>query len=404
MTKSRQGKVNDRLNLLIHGYMKETFNKYSPDIILYTILLFYNSKNTNPFNVYNQRYKKINGNINNIIEVYTIGSSQYYITNDNSVYINGKNWRGRFGIGNKKLNQTVLFEKHAFFVDINIELISQSRSSSHVIIYTNHGKLYGSGDNSNSQILFDPNKANIYEPILVPGELPFKSALIQIETGAYHTIFLTETGHVYGCGSNSHNQLSFDTKTMIKKITLMDKFNDVVSIRACKNASFILERNGNMYSCGMNFYGCLGVLKNDDLKIVNKIDINDPIILIHCGIGHVSCITNKYELYLFGWNQHYQCGYPINVTSVKTPRKLEFNHDIINIKCGGNHNIIETEGNELYAFGQNEDAQCLQITYESHISTPRHISIQHIKSKINNNNTIIDYIPTLYETFILQRL
>ena len=195
-------KTNKRLDFLITGYIKEVFNRYSPDIIIYKISMFYSNRNTIPFNIYTfekKDYKsiKINGNINNIIDMYTIGSSQYYITNNNELYTFGKNIRGRLGIGNKHVEFETKFSKHEFFDGKYIDVISQSRNSFHCIISTNN-KLYGSGNNKDgykqiskklgdSMILTPQFMCNIYDV--------FKSPIKQMESGLHHTLFLTENGN-----------------------------------------------------------------------------------------------------------------------------------------------------------------------------------------------------------------
>ena len=402
--------VGKKTELLVYGYIKETFSGHTPNIIRYNISLFYNSKNVIPFNVYNQYGHILNKNIDNIIEIYVIGSSQLYITNDNRLYVNGKNHQGRLGIGHPNARKHANFNEIKIFNGIGIELISQARESPHCLIYTNDNKLYGCGNNKYKGISFKSNNDFEYCPILISDNLPFKSKLIKIETGVHHTIFLNEIGNVFGCGRNNHFQLSFNDTAIHYDITLMNSFNNVMDICCAAYASYILTYDNKLYSFGLNNFGCLGIkeqtLKRVKQTIINS-DIENNIIQINSGTKHVSILTSMKEVYLFGWNLYGQCGIKnYFAQSIPTPTKLIFDKNILNIKCGGRHNIIKCNNNEYYSFGNNNNCQCLvpsNFGETNRISVPQMISSEIIMKKTRNNAPIIDIIPTRSASLILQK-
>ena len=408
-------KTNKRLDLLVTGYIKETFDRYAPDIVIHKISIFYSNKNTIPFNVYRfekRSYKciKINGNINNIIDMYTIGSSQYYITNDNQLYTFGKNIRGRLGIGKINVGVETTFRRHEFFDGEYIDVISQSRNSFHCFVCMND-KLYGSGNNeSKSQQLSTKisTSAHVYTPQLICNIYDvFKSPIKQIESGLHHTMFLTENGNIYGSGGNSKKQLLLDDIHKIYDITLIPKLKHIQNICCGDYSSYTLDMDGIMLAFGQNKNACLGAeldgIGYNAKSGFNKISHNDTKIKgICCGSFHVSYVTDNNDVYMFGNNAHGQCGFN-SPNKIIEPRKLMLNEMISDIKCGLLHNIIKTINGDYYSFGWNSQGQCL-ASNDKTIRQPMLLSQKYLKDKIGNNNDIIALIPTYIQTFVLQKI
>ena len=81
---------------------------------------------------------------------------------------------------------------------------------------------------------------------------------------------------------------------------------------------------------------------------------------IFSGWEHNIILTNKGEIYSFGNNQHYQCGYPNNninkiITNPTNISKINNNIKAISAACGNEYTLILSKDNEVYAFGNNED-------------------------------------------------
>mmetsp|Transcript_21971 Transcript_21971/g.27071 ORF Transcript_21971/g.27071 Transcript_21971/m.27071 type:complete len:411 (-) Transcript_21971:17-1249(-) len=407
--------VSEVVTSLVNGYVRETFHEYAPDIVIYKISLFYTSKNMKPFNIYNQNGVKINININNITEVYGIGSSQYYISSDNTMYINGINFQGKFGIGNPGFaakKKPINFKENESFRDISIQLMNTSCDSPHCIVYTYDNKLYGCGNNKCKQISFNSDETHAYKPILISDNLPFKSALIKIETGIHHTIFLAENGIAYGCGNNDKYQLSFDRTDIHYDITALYKFNNVSDISCIGYASYILINNGKLYSFGLNKYGYLGINNQNNTAFFNKKEIkfNGIIDSIQSGSKHVCFKSNDNKGYFWGYNVYYQCGTIFNGINepqqrcLFEPKLLKFNQNIDTIQCGGHHNIIKTMNGDYYSFGDNKQNKCLIKEKVMKYGEPKLIDLEYLKNIIGNDNDICGFVPTLSDTFILQNL
>ena len=101
-----------------------------------------------------------------------------------------------------------------------------------------------------------------------PVELPLSalfavgSVVAKIATGRNHSLILLESGDVYGCGANSVGQLGLgDSKTAIKDALRFVKIPSLVGIRdiSCGHEhSIACDRNGRLYTFGHPQYGQLG--------------------------------------------------------------------------------------------------------------------------------------------------
>ena len=393
------------LDLLVNGYIMDILGEYAPNIVVHKIILFYNTKNNDPFNIFHYGFgwswNKINSDgINNIIAMYTIGSSQYYITNDNKLYVNGSNLNGRHGLGSIFYNGKFTHNTH--FDDKDIILISEARHSFHCIIYADN-KLYGAGDNRDGQLCpIERNgvKTQHDAPKIICDNVynMFKSEIIQIETGSMHTLILTQNGNIYGSGRNDDGQLSLNGKSEYYNMSLLDEFSNIISIRCGLKNSYVLDKFGKMTAFGV-------ILKTSGIPDFNTKLAKYDVMSINTGARHACFITKKYELYFFDGNNFYQCG-TSDPTAVKSPLKLEFDADIIEIQCGGYHNIMKTNNNKYYGFGRNEKKQCsfgLNGNENSDsLDKPQYISLKKLKENIGNNNDIIGFKPSFLDTYVIQ--
>ena len=394
-------KRSDISNVIVKYYVKERF-EYAPDIVLHTICLFYTTNNIVPFNVFNSKFEKQNENNNNMVEFYACFTTQFYITNNNEIYVRGNNLSGALGLS-KSTNSTTLL-KHPSFNNIIVTYIKVASKTT--FVYTNSNKLYAFGYNKSGQTGMKTDNNKIYEPILTSHN--FDSKLIQIDCGQEHTLFLTNNGNVYGCGSNEQKQISFDNKSQtIYNITPIKSLKNIKYICCLWKSSLVLNSDHIVMSWGRNQFGCLGINSDKLYKRydINRIDLNEKVNQLNGCLAHAGCITNeKNELYLFGYNDHCVCGVydtPF-ITAIIKPTKLKFNKKIIETKCAGNFNIFKTIDNQYFSFGRNHNGKCLVETQNDIIYPPQLISLKYLKKKIGSDKPILDICVAMGKTYILQ--
>ena len=188
---------NSRNAIIICGYIRMKIrNDNIPDIITSFIVMFYNSKHE-PCFVYNNKWISIS---KNVIDTYINGQNMYFMLAN--------------GAFQSKSNEIKLLD--------NILFMSRGHYNRHYFIYTYDNKLYSFGNNYHNQtgIQYINKNYIIKEPTLI--HFQFNGVLKQIECGKDHTLFLTDKGIVYGCGSSKKKQLLLNRNVehLIKRIPM----------------------------------------------------------------------------------------------------------------------------------------------------------------------------------------
>jgi alpha-tubulin suppressor-like RCC1 family protein len=141
-----------------------------------------------------------------------------------------------------------------------------SGNSLHCFILMEDSIVYAMGKNDRGQLgLGGKSKDTVTYPVKIPAipsalpNVPLK--IVKIATGRSHSLFLTEGGALYGCGSNQHGQLV----TGCSKTAMLDSLKlikiPIENIRdiACGNEfSLICTTSGKCYSFGSCESGQLG--------------------------------------------------------------------------------------------------------------------------------------------------
>jgi len=197
--------------------------------------------------------------------------------------------------------------------------------------------------------------------------------ITKITTGSNHTLALSETGTVYGWGSNSNLQLSHQKEFAAVENPLLAVFNpikldtnlgenivedfsagDEFTILVTKNK---LNNETEVFGCGHNIQGELGAgfLKHvsDIVKIeslsnykikTDEGEQNIKIKEISCGNNHCMALLSIGVVMEWGSNEHGQLG---NRKRVFSENPLIINNftkeNVINISCGHNNSAVITE-------------------------------------------------------------
>ena len=394
---------NERLMDLVNGYIRTIFNIYAPNIIVCNIALFYTINNIIPCNIFDSKWKNRTKPLKNVVNIIPNKDRQFYVTNDNLLYIYPENESRYFG-KRSSIKKNVI-DQHKFFTNKKcVNIMSHGQYNDHSFVYTLDNELYGFGKNNYGQIgIHSP--MNIAFPVLI--SYNFDSSIIQIDCGYYHSMFLTLNGSVYGCGTNKYGQLTsgypIDFTDDKYSIIKLEMFSNVKCIACTTHASMLCDINGVLYTFGNNDFKELGTTKYNkyDINRINDLNID----VITGGSFHLCCLTINKIGYSFGWNEHGQCGTKLNHSgSIAKPTKIDIDSMLYSIKNGRFHTIIKTINNEYYSCGNNTSNECLLNTSDKSIFKPTKISREHIILNTQFNGEIIDIIPGCNNTFILQSL
>lgn len=92
---------------------------------------------------------------------------------------------------------------------------------------------------------------------------PDQIDIMQITAGDYHNLVLTSNGQIYTWGANSQGQLGHGTNQKVTRPKLVTADNALnhtfIQVAGGKSHSLAVTENGEVYACGYNKNGQLGL-------------------------------------------------------------------------------------------------------------------------------------------------
>lgn len=144
------------------------------------------------------------------------------------------------------------------------------------------------------------------------------------------------------------------------------KVPEIVTQVACgEHHSLILTAGGNIFGCGSNSEGQLGVATqspphhNEPLLVAGpgSSHIEDAFVVVAAGARHSVALTDQGQCAVWGWSLHGQC---CEVRpAVESPKFVE---QLGPLKCtgaaaGSHHTVVSTDQGDVYVWGSNGDGQ-----------------------------------------------
>ncbi|KAL9647319.1 hypothetical protein ABK040_011686 [Willaertia magna] len=252
-------------------------------------------------------------------------------------------------------------------------------------------------------ISIESNNYFLIENVMKSGQLKkivFKSKelnenIIQIESGLGHAMILTNFGNMFGIGWNGCGQLALgdlQNRRTFCKTKLPNINSKVVKIACGSDHTVFLTKEGEIYVCGGNNQGQLGINDTDKMRVELPVKVYfqkkmEPIKQIYCGLWFTIFLTSKNRIYVCGDNRYGQLGFEKLRSSYKpiVLSALSQQYNISKISCGAFHTIVLTSDNELFAFGRNHYGQ-LGIGDQRNRSYPTKIKF------FEKNNIVIESI------------
>lgn len=202
--------------------------------------------------------------------------------------------------------------------------------------------------------------------------------VISISSTYKHGLVLNNDGTVYAFGDNTHGQLGMNNKDPINYIISPKQIlqlHDIIQIHAGKNNSYFLTKMGEVYACGLNKFGELGLNTYGDILIPTKILGLQNIISICCGEYHTLALKDDGTVYSFGNNNHGQLGLG-NKIDTRTPTLISNINNIIQISAGFTSSLLLKNDGTVYGFGSNIH-NCLGLN-KNNILIPTKLNVTNI--------------------------
>ncbi|KAJ5068206.1 hypothetical protein M0811_12542 [Anaeramoeba ignava] len=284
-------------------------------------------------------------------------------------------------------------------IEENIQKVSVGNQNEAIL--TIEGNVFAKGRNIN------PNNSKEFINISSLIEDPNDRIIEDVVSGKDSIYLLTSNQNAYAIGDNKYCQLGFDSYALNKteKPILMMKNVSKIFSGICSAHVFLLNSNQELFGCGWNNYGQLGLGESRITKtIINKLTKiqNIPkgkIIDIQCGGFHsIMLVENENE------NQNpkrklYSCGdYRLNALQKEYKDTYEFteiklslfeneNDYILEFSVGDQHTLILTSNSKLIGFGSNSYGELGTGNTEKDQSIPIQIELP----KLRFNEDISNY-------------
>ena len=240
--------------------------------------------------------------------------------------------------------------------------------------------LYAFGYNGFGQLgnaLDDESEAG--NPVPAPVTLPAgaSGSVTQVAAGQLHSLALTSTGQLYAFGSNFTGQLGSDRNSATEEsnptpalVTLPGAGGPVTQIAAGSEHSLALTSTGQLYAFGDNVDGQLASETNSGTEQANPTPAlvvlpgaSGPVTEIAAGGNHSLVLTSTDQLFAFGSNRYGQLGTTTGNGSDAanpTPALVVLpgaSGAVTQIAAGSEHSLALTAAGQLYAFGWNGRGQ-----------------------------------------------
>ncbi|KAJ5069315.1 regulator of chromosome condensation [Anaeramoeba ignava] len=245
-------------------------------------------------------------------------------------------------------------------IEENIQKVSADWRNEAIL--TIEGNVFAKGE--------DINPKNPKEFINISSLIEDKNDRIieDIVSGDSSIYLLTSNQNAYGIGDNYFGQVGFDSKTLPrtqKPILMMKNVSKIFSGIISKD--FVLNSNQELFVCGYNKYGKLGLgesRREDEIIKLTKIQ-NIPkgkIIDIQCGYNNSIMLIEfktKRKLYSCGDYRYNGLGKNENTYEFTEIKSSLFENDdyILDFSIGHAHNLILTSNSKLIGFGLNHYGQ-----------------------------------------------
>lgn len=300
------------------------------------------------------------------------GDAHFIVDSKGEVYAWGSNEDGELGIGSEddSKNQSEPVKINGLS---NIEKIYIQRHS--IFAQTNIGEIYSWGNISHG-ILGVESEQNINAPIKIEGLTGIKKLYLD-----YNVAFaINDLGEIYSWGDNSNGQLGIGIGNEEDQ-TVPAKVNDIKGIKELYynnnfNTVFALNRFGEVYSWGANYFNQLGTGDNIDKSVPTKIIGLTNVTKIYNNGSSAYARLSTGDVYAWGLNSYGELGIG-DIEKQSIPAKVT---GLTNVEEIYNENqkeytIFRTKDGELYSCGRNYDYLLgIGIGDEECVNTPVKIS------------------------------
>ncbi|KAK9285641.1 hypothetical protein L1049_024839 [Liquidambar formosana] len=225
-------------------------------------------------------------------------------------------------------------------------------SGTHTAVITESGELYTWGrDEGDGRLGLGPGRGpNEGGGLSIPSHvkaLPMPVAAVSC--GGFFTMVLTAEGQLWNWGANSNYELGRGDKVGGWKPQIVPSLQDVCIIQIASGGyhSLALTDEGKVLSWGHGGHGQLGhsSIQNQKIPVVIEALADERVIYIACGGSSSAAVTEEGKLYVWGNSKDSQLGVPGLPEVQQFPIEVKFlmedeelgPHNVLSVAVGASH-------------------------------------------------------------------
>ena len=218
-----------------------------------------------------------------IVQIAAGANHNMVLTSDGAVYTWGWNYHGQLGNNTKTNSNTIVAVQTISTPIAGKKIVKIAAGQGHSLALTDDGMVYAWGRNDTGQLGNNATTdAMLPVAVTVTGTPMSNKTIVEIASGARHSLAIDSSGKVYAWGHNGSGQLgnnsTVNALTPVAVQAPADKNIIQVSGSGWLGASSLaLASNGMVYSWGRNFDGQLGDGTNNDssVPVITTINLVD---------------------------------------------------------------------------------------------------------------------------------
>ncbi|KAJ5066135.1 btk-binding protein-related [Anaeramoeba ignava] len=241
-----------------------------------------------------------------------------------------------------------------------------------------------------------------YACLTTNGELYLSNFIVDIVCGSSHLILLTQLGNVYGFGESSSGQISANSR--VETLALITSNTKKIFSGNYSSANFILKKDNTLFALGNNSSGQLGI-GSDQTSFTSPVQVeNIPEIgkVKHIVVGYqhsIMIVKEKERHYVYSSGTGSYSGHGANLKSFRKISRLE-NEDVIRADAGCFHTLLLTKSGKLFTFGINPYGPLGTGNFQSY-STPVEVTINDLMFPLEEYKVSAgSFHSFLYSTYV----
>ena len=222
----------------------------------------------------------------------------------------------------------------------------------HTAILKEDGTLWMSGSNGYGQLLLG-HKRTKFSFLLAATDVD------QVACGNQHTLILKKDGTLWGIGYNAYCPLgtgSADSPTELTQI-ITNINNDVKEIYSTLYQTFIVKKDGTLWTAGYNNYGQLGIGSSSYAYSFAEVPGMTNVKQVACGTYHTMVLKEDGTVWACGWNSKGELGLNDTTNRNTFTQVTENVSDVKKIICSNMSTLMLKNDGTLWGTGDNSYSQ-----------------------------------------------